>query len=100
MQGRSDVSPERMRQRLRSGDPDRLLADVDSDSEDRAALERSRRLVLLADVVSAVAPDAEAVPGQRELADLLASAALRQLCRPRTTWLCRLTPCTCRPTPG
>src|SRR5262245_54157304 len=50
----------------------RLFAHIDPDAEDRAALERARRLVLLADVVAAVASDAEAVAGERELAHLCA----------------------------
>src|SRR5262249_55947695 len=50
----------------------RLAADVDPDTEDGAPLERARRLVLLAHVVAAVAPDAEPIARERELADLRA----------------------------
>src|SRR5262245_11715298 len=55
----------------------RLLADVDPDAQDGAARERPGRFVVLADVVAAVAPDAQAVAGQRELADLGPHRTLR-----------------------
>src|SRR5262245_14645116 len=57
----------------------RVLAHVDRHTEDRAALERAGRLVILADVVAAVAPDAEAVAGERELAHLRLHRAIGDL---------------------
>src|SRR5262245_3914480 len=50
----------------------RLAADVDPHAENGAALERARRFVLLAHVIAAVAPDAESIARQRELAHLRA----------------------------
>src|SRR5437899_1491782 len=47
-----------------------VLPDADADAEYLPASERGRRLVFLADVVAAVAADAEAVTRQRELACL------------------------------
>src|SRR5262249_20213991 len=55
----------------------RVFADVDPDAKNRSALERARQLVLLADVVAAVATDAEAVATEGELADLRPHRAMR-----------------------
>src|SRR5262245_16151416 len=55
----------------------RLPAHVDPHPKDGAANERTRRLVVLADVVPAVTADAETVSRQRELADLGPHRALR-----------------------
>src|SRR4051795_9701516 len=59
----------------------RLAADVDGDALDRAAAELPGRLtrVVGGDRVAAVAPDAEAVAGERELARLGADAPLADL---------------------
>src|SRR5262245_61694230 len=54
-----------------------LLLDGDPDGEDRAALELARRFVFLAHRIAAVATDAQAITGQRELAELGLQVALR-----------------------
>src|SRR4051812_2324352 len=58
-----------------------LAADVDGDAVDRAAGERPRRRagVVAGDRVAAVAPDAETIAAERELAGLGLDAALADL---------------------
>ena len=58
-----------------------LAADVDGDAVDRAAGERPRRVagVVVGDRLAAVAPDAQPLAGERELARLGLDAALADL---------------------